>query len=91
MLGVMCPLPQNDTLMLETVAVLSCNRPLVWCRVRAGEENADLMGLRSRVHDGALEALLLLCLCMEACGRGFKTVYSKSPGDEVMRKQFLEF
>ena len=87
----MCPLPQNDTLMLETMAVLSCNRPLVWCRMRVGEEDANLMGLRSHVHDGASEALLILCLCMEAGGRGFKTVYSKSPGGEVMWKQFLEF
>ena len=48
------------------------------------EEDADLMGLRSCVHEDALEALLILCLCMEAGGRGFKIVYSKSSGDEVM-------
>ena len=48
------------------------------------EEDADLMGLRSCVHEDALEALLILCLCMEAGGRGFKIVYSKSSGHEVM-------
>lgn len=66
------------------MAVLSCNKPLEWCWVRVGEEVADLMGLRSCVHEGDLEALLILCLCMEAGGRGFKIVYSKSSGDEVM-------
>lgn len=56
--------------------------------MRASEDDAYLMGpsdcLRSCVHLGAFGSFLILCFCMGAGGGGFKTAYSRSPGDVVM-------